>query len=192
MSHIFLRFLDDWLAQCSRVSETNHSPFFPDTRAPWNFGCWCAGALRPLLSHGATRFLDLVSSRTGWELFVPLQWTGGVPFRVVVASIVKKMDRSMSEFQSPIVELNSLYGDDAGTEGDYAFLASIFGKTVTSHVSTSLDGAGGLSGDMIKVCLSFEDGSSQRLVAKRTKKQGMASSKQLGLAREGCFYASPV
>ncbi|CAJ1354047.1 unnamed protein product, partial [Effrenium voratum] len=68
------------------------------------------------------------------------------------------------------------------------WLASRLQRDVTTVKVEDMSAAGGMSCLMVRLHLSFGDGSSSSMVYKRVREGGHGMSGDLGLAREACFY----
>ena len=86
-----------------------------------------------------------------------------------------------------VTAVDALFNGESGNHAEvvYGILSTSLGKKVVAHTHASMDGTGGLSGDMQKLTLTCEDGSQVPVVVKRTREAGVEQSKIMGLAREG-------
>jgi hypothetical protein len=105
----------------------------------------------------------------------------------------------MSSFEDHgAVIASNLFRSDNSEERNAELFSVMLGLPVKGVRVQSMAGAGGFSGDMSRVWVTYADSGEsegesesegeQVMVMKHTKENGAASSKALGLAREGCFY----
>jgi len=95
----------------------------------------------------------------------------------------------MAAFEELVITSDS-FGSENTDEVNVKLFTQMLGKPVTSMRAESMSGAGGFSGEMSRVRLRYADADDAEhvMVMKHTKENGAASSRALGLAREGCFY----
>ena len=98
----------------------------------------------------------------------------------------------MASFQKQDITSDCFRSDNSDATNASLF-SQLFGREVTAVHVESMSGAGGFSGEMSRVRVTWADaksgdGAEKVMVMKHTKENGAVSSKTLGLAREGCFY----
>ena len=98
----------------------------------------------------------------------------------------------MATFEDQTIT-SQLFRPDNSDATNVALFSQMLGRAVSSVRVESMSGAGGFSGEMSRVRVHWTDEDNdtekvQVMVMKHTKEAGGASSRALGLAREGCFY----